>query len=155
MNDTIIGGAVAAVIGALAYVVVGLWQERRREKAQRLQIVDALIVETQENLAIYETVVNTEIWWFALYRLEAYNSYKGQLFFLPKQVQTKLIAAAMGMDSFNVLIRGYRSKEAFKRNPDNVTMQPVPELIEELEFVRKQLLNWKEKHTGFLGFFRR
>src|SRR4030042_1752736 len=78
MNDAIIGGAIAAVIGLVGGFVTGIiasvWQERRREKAQRLAIVDALIVETAENLITCKDFETLDLWWTRSFKqLESVN----------------------------------------------------------------------------------
>lgn len=155
MTAAIIGGAIAAVIGAVFYFVAGLWQERRHEKARRLTIVDSLSVETLENLVICKSPEIRTIWWTASYKLEAYRAYKGELLFLSEDVIGHLIAAAFMMEGHNVGIQTYLSRIG---SGENVGGQPLPlpqELIEHLEFVDQELRKWAEKHTGFLGNFRR
>lgn len=147
MSDAVIGGAIAAVIGAVGYAIVGLCLEHRREKAQKLAIVDALIIETVENLAICQASDIREFWWRAPHKLEAYQSYKGQLRFLPKEVLVELIAATINMNGRNIDIQTYLSRVAFGQPADAKPILPSQDLIEQLKFVHEELKKWKEKHT--------
>lgn len=154
MNEAIIGGAIAAVIGAVGYATVGLWLERRREKARRLTIVDSLRVEILENLVICKSPEIRTAWWTASYKLEAYHAYKGELLFLSEDVIGHLITAAFMMQGQNASIQMRLSGIGSEKD---VLGQPLPlwqELIEHLEFVDQALQNRTEKHTGFLSIFR-
>jgi len=147
MNDAIIGGAIAAVMGAVGYAIVGLFLERRREKAQKLTIVDALIIETAENLTICTSPKIREMWWLAPFKLEAYQTYKGQIFFLSEKVRLQLVAAVLVMEGCNVIIQTRLSREGFGQ-PVDEKPTPIPEyLIKQLEFVNEELRKWRGKHT--------
>lgn len=152
MIDTLIGGAIAAVIGAVGYAITDFWVERRREKAQQLTIVNALIVETEENLIICKDHTTREMRWLSSYKLEAYGTYKGQLFFLPIVVPTHLIVAANEMEETNTSIQLYLARKA-SGQPVVEKAVPDPEyLIEHLEIVSKGLRTWKAEHTRSLVF---
>jgi len=147
MIGTIIGGAIAALIGAVGYAIIGLWLEHRREKAKQLAIVNALIVETAENLMVCKSPRIREMWWLSPFRLEAYHAYKGQLSFLPKKVCTQLVAAAIVMGGENVVIQMHQSREVRIEALDR-TPKPIPDyLIKQLEFVNKELRKWRAEHT--------
>ena len=146
MDDAIIGGAIAAVLGALCYAIVALLLEHRREKAKQLAIVDALIIETEENLTICKSSDIREFWWEAQHQLEAYQSYKGQLWFLPKDVLDELIAATINMRGRDIGIQAYLSRVACDQPTDAKPILPSQALIEGLEFVHEDLQKWKEKH---------
>jgi hypothetical protein len=147
MIDAIIGGAIAAVIGAVCYAIVALLLEHRREKAKQLAIVEALIIETAENLVTCKNTATSELWWLASFQLDAYHAYKGQFFFLPEEVSIQLAAAVHCMEGLDIIIRAYQSREAFKRHVSKETMPPAPLLIEQLEFVNNALRKWRWKHT--------
>ena len=147
MSDAIIGGAIAAVIGGVCYAIVGLWLEHRREKARQLAIVDALIIETEENLTICQSSDIREFWWMAQYQLEAYQSYKGQLWFLPKNVLDELVAATINMRGLNIDIQACLSRLVGGQPAEEKPILPSQELIKELKFVHEDLQKWKEKHT--------
>lgn len=147
MTDVIIGGAIAAVIGAVGYAIVGLWLEHRREKAQRLTIVEALLTETVENLTICGSPKMRKMWWLSPFKLEAYHAYKGQILFLPRAILTQLIAAALVMEGENVVIQIHQSREVYIEALDR-TPKPIPEyLTKQLEFVKDELIKWREEHT--------
>jgi len=147
MTSAIIGGAIAAVIGAVGYAIVGLYLEHRRGKAQKLAIVEALIIETAENLVTLKNTTTSELWWVASFVLDAYHAYKGQFFFLPEAVSIELAAAVGNMRGLNVIIEDYRSRVGFRRTPSKKTMPPAKELIEQLEFVNDELRKWRWEHT--------
>lgn len=147
MNDALIGGAIAAVIGAAGYAIVGLLLERRREKARQLAIVDALIIETAENLTICTTPVARKIWWWAPFKLEAYHAYKGQFFFLPQKVVIKLVEAVFAMEGANIGMQIHVSKVDYKQLVREKPLPPAPELIKQLKFVNKELQKWRAEHT--------
>ena len=151
MSEAIIGGAIAAVIGALCYAGVGLLQELRRERNQQLTIVDSLIIETEENLAFCETTATSHMWWMTPFKVEAYQVYKSQISFLSEEVRIKLVSAKVCMEGLNIIIQAYQSKEAFKSNARKEIMPPLPELIKQLEFVLKELREWRAEHTRSLS----
>jgi hypothetical protein len=147
MTAAIIGGAIAAVIGAVAYAIVGLWQERRHEKAQRLTIVEALLTETVENLTICGSPKMRKMWWLSPFKLEAYHAYKGQILFLPRAILTQLIAAAFVMERENVVIQMHQSRQVYVEGVDRKP-KPIPEyLTKQLEFVKDELIKWRKEHT--------
>ena len=155
MTDAIIGGAIAAAIGAVCYAGVGLWLEHRREKVQRLTIVDTLLAEIVENLTICQSPKIREMWWLAPFKIDAYRAYKGRLFFLPRAPLTKLIASVIILEGCNIMIQTRQSRESFVQPVDDKP-EPIAEyLIKDLEFVKDELLKWKRKHTGFLSIFHR
>jgi hypothetical protein len=147
MTDAMIGGAIAAVIGAVGYAIVGLWLEHRREKAQRLTIVEALLTETVENLTICGSPKMRKMWWLSPFKLEAYHAYKGQILFLPRAILTQLIAAALVMEGENVVIQIHQSREVHIEALDR-TPKPIPEyLTKQLEFVKDELIKWRKQKT--------
>lgn len=147
MIDTIIGGAIAALMGIVGYIIAGLLLEDRREKAQKLTIVNALIIETAENLTISTNPAAREMWWFAPYKLEAYHAYKGQLFFLSEDVRAHLADAVFIMDGCNIGIQVHQLRVAYGQAIVEETVPPYAPLIEHLEFVDKELRKWREEHT--------
>ena len=152
MNEAIIGGAIAAVIGTLAYGGVALWQERRRERAQQLAIVEALIIETAENLVTLKNTTTSELWWLASFVLDAYHTYKGQFFFLPEAVSIQLASAVGNMRGLNVIIEDYRLRVGLGRTAGKKGMPPAKELIEQLEFMNNELRKWRWENTLSLRF---
>jgi hypothetical protein len=146
MSDALIGGAIAAVIGALAYGGVALCQERGREKARRLAIVEALLTEAVENLTICGSPKMREMWWLSPFKLDAYHAYKGQILFLPRAILTHLIAAALLMEGENVVIQIQQSREVYVEALDRIP-KPIPDyLTKQLEFVKDELTKWREEH---------
>jgi hypothetical protein len=147
MTDAIIGGAIAAVLGAVGGAITGLLLERRREKAQRLTIVDALITETNENLKSCKTIGEGQLWWAITFKLKAYDAYKGQLFFLPKDVRVKLADAVFVLEQKNTICQIMQQAASFGQNFETKPMPTAHELIEHLEFVDKELRKWRKEHT--------
>ena len=147
MTNAIIGGAIAAVIGAVGYAIVGLWQERRREKNQKLAIVDALIIETSENLVICNDFEEHELWWTTSFKLEVYDAYKGHLFFLPEDVRVRLVNTALTMKDWNTTTQVLQQEAVFGQNFSVEPMSTPKELIEQLEYANKELRKWRVEHT--------
>jgi hypothetical protein len=146
MFDPIIGGAVSAAIGALAYAGTALLIEQRHDKAKRLLIVDELIAETQENLVIAKSPSAREMWWMVPYKLEAYHAYKGQLFFLPEKVRTKLADIAFIVEGVNTGIRVHQLRAAFGQPVIEKRVETPSYLIEWLNFCDSELRSWQQKH---------
>jgi len=147
MTAAIIGGAIAAVIGAVCYVIASLWLERRRKEAEKLTIVDALIAETLENLLICDPPGIPGMQCATLYKLETYRAHKGQLLFLPEDVITRLIAAAFIMEDCNTGIQTFLSQVAYGRATEPLPVPRPRELTEHLEFVDQELRKWRKEHT--------
>jgi len=147
MTGAIIGGAIAAVIGVVSGAIISLLLEHRREKVQRLAIVDALIIETEENLTICKSSDIREFWWRAPHKLEAYQSYKGQLWFLPEDVLAELIDATLNMKGRNIDIQTYLSRVVFEQPADAKPVLPSQDLIEQLKFVHEDLQKWRDEHS--------
>ena len=147
MTDTIIGGAIAAVIGAACYAIIGLLQEHRREKVQRLAIVDTLIAEIEWNLKICKSPVGREMWWFESYKLEAYHAYKGQLFFLHEDVRSRLGHALRTLEGINIGSQTHLSQVGFGKQVVAKPIQIPKELIKDLEFAKEELQKWRDEHT--------
>ena len=154
MSDAIIGGAIAAVLGAAGGAITGLLLEHHREKVRQLAIVNALIIETEENLTICKSSDIREFWWRAPHKLEAYQSYKGQLSFLPEDVLAELIDATLNMKGRNIEIQTYLSRLAFGQPADAKPVLPSQDLIEQLKFVHEDLQKWRAENTGFVAELR-
>jgi len=150
MTNAIIGGAIAAVMGA----VTALCIERYREKARQLAIVEALIIETAENLTICKTPITRKMWWWAPYKLGAYHAYKGQFFFLSEEVRIQLTAAAFTMEGANTGMQIHVSRVPYTRLVKEKPLPLAPQLIEQLEFVNEELRKWRWKHRGFVARLR-
>ena len=146
MIDTVIGGAVAAVIGALTGFGTASWLERRRYKAQRMLIVDELIAETEQNLVICKSPTARKMWWMVIYKLDAYQAYKGQLFFLPKEVRDNLTAVAFILEGCNTGIRVHQLRAAFGQPVIEQPIESPNQLIAQLEFCNKELQKWRKEH---------
>lgn len=146
MSDAIIGGAIAAAVGAVCYAIVGLWLEHRREESQQLKIVSALIVETVENLITWRGSEKRELWWTSLFKLEAYDAYKSELFFLHEDVRLNLADAVFRMRDSNTIGQIIQQAAAFGHDL-NVGSMPTPLTVKQLEFVNKELQKWRAKHT--------
>ena len=154
MIGTIIGGAIAAVIGAVGYAIIGLSLEHRREKAKQLAIVDALITETADNMTLYKTPPARECWWLSEYRLEAYCAYKSQMFFLPEDVRMKLVPLTFFMEGCNISIQMRRSQATFGPPIGEEPIPPPPQLYEQLKSVNEELRKWRWEHRGFCARLR-
>jgi hypothetical protein len=146
MFDLIIGGAVSAVIGALAYAGTAFLIEQRRDKARRLLIVGELIAETQENLVIAKSPLARKMWWMVPYKLEAYHAYKGQLSFLPEKVRTKLADIAFIVEGVNTGIRVHQLRVASGQPVIEKRIETPSYLIECLNFCDNKLRSWQRKH---------
>lgn len=147
MIDTLIGGAIAAVTGALAGFSTALWLERRRDKAKRMLIVDELIAETEQNLVICKSPTAREMWWMVPYKLDAYQTYKGQLFFLPREIRANLAAAAFILEGANTGIRVHQLRAAYGQPVIEKPIESPKELITHLEFCNKELQKWRKEHS--------
>ena len=146
---------IAALLGVIGGATAGLLLECRREKTKKLAIVDALIIETAENLTLYKTPAARECWWLSEYRLDAYLAYKSQIFFLPEDVRMKLVRPTFFMEGCNKSIQMYRAQATSGPPIGKEPIPPPPQLFEQLESVNEELRKWRAEHTGFLGFFRR
>ena len=155
MNDAIIGGAIAAVLGIAGGAITSFCLERRREKVQRLAIVDALTAEIEWNLKICKSPAGRDMWWFESYKMEAYHAHKGQLSFLHEDVRSRLRHAVRTLEGINVGARTHLSQVGFGKPVVEKPIQIPKELIKDLEFVDKELRKCAEKHTGFLSIFHR
>jgi hypothetical protein len=150
MNDAIIGGAIAAVIGVVGYAIVGLWLECYHEKNHQRTIVYELINETVENLTICANAERRKKPWLTPYRLDAWHAYKGQLFFLPEDVIARLASSAFAMQVFNTIIQAFQSKASIVQLFDEEPSLSSEYLIEQLEFVDKGLRKWRREHIRFV-----
>lgn len=148
MINTLIGGAIAAVMGALAGFSTSFWMDRRREKAKRNLIVDELIAEVEENLVISKSPVAREMWWMVSYKLNAYQAYKGQLFFLPKEIRTNLAAAAFTLEGTNTGITTHRLRAAFGQPVIEMPIETPEELLNQLEFCKRELIKWRKERSA-------
>jgi len=147
MNDAIIGGAIAAVLGIVGGAITSLCLEHRREKAKRRAIVDALIIETEENLRICKSSDILKFWWKTQYQIEAYQSYKGQLWFLHKETLDELIFVTINMRSLNRDIQARLSRLAGVQLIEETPILPAQDLIEGLQLIHEDLQQWKQKHA--------
>lgn len=147
MIGALIGGAIAAVIGAAGYAIVGLWLELRREKAQRLTMVDALITEIEENLKKCKSPAIRKMWWFAPYKFEAYHAYKSRLFFLSEDVRGRLAHVVVTLEGVNIGIQMHLSRAGSGKQAVSKPLQIPEGLIKDLEFVKEELRKWRGKHT--------
>lgn len=147
MSAAIIGGAIAGVLGAAGGAITGLLLEHHREKVRQLAIVNALIIETAENLTICTSPKAREMWWWAPFKLEAYHAYKGQFLFLPKKVRIQLISTAFLMEGVNIGMQIHVSKVDYGQLVKEKPLPPAPELIKELKFVNKELHKWRTENT--------
>lgn len=150
MTDTIIGGAIAAVLGAAGYAIIGIWQEHRREKARRLAIVDALIADIVENLSKCMSPATRQMWWLAPYKLEAYHAHKGQLQFLREDVRVRLVRLAIILEGANIAIHVHLSRIGFGQKVNEEPVQVPEELIADLESANKELRRWRAEHSRSL-----
>lgn len=135
------------MIGAVGYVIAILLLERRHEKAQQLTIVDALIIETAENLTICEDPTARKMWPMTPYKLEAYHAYKGQILFLPVDVRMKLAAAVFHMEGGNIAVQMQQLYVVFGPTISEKSMPPPEQLIDALKSANNELQKWREKHT--------
>jgi uncharacterized membrane protein YbaN (DUF454 family) len=152
MNDAIIGGVIAAAAGAVFGIVTSLCLERRREKAKRLTVVEAILTETVENLKICKSPKMRKKWWLSSFKLEAYHAYKGQILFLPLEVVRQLVAAAIALEAENVVVQMHQSRHIHVEGLDRKSKSLPEDLTKQLEFVKDELIKWRAKNTLSLVF---
>jgi len=150
MPDAIIGGAIAAVLGAAGGAITGLLLERRHEKARKLAIIEALLTEIQWNLTMCKNPTTLEMWWFAPYKLEAYHAYKGQLLFLSEEVRSRLARAVLTLEGVNTAIQMHLSQVGSGQKVVEKPLKIPKELIKDLESANEELQKWRNEHTRSL-----
>ncbi len=145
MIETIIGGAIAAVIGAISGLTIAVLMEWRHDRARRFLIVDELIAETQANLVIAKHPVARSMWWMVPYKLETYQAYKGQIFFLPKDIRVNLAALAFLLEGVNTGIRVHQLRAAFGQPVIEKPIETPADILDKMGFCDRELRNWRKQ----------
>jgi len=146
----IIGGAIAAVIGALAGVGTSLLLNCLNEKKEQTLIVNDLLAETEANLKICHDPASAKMWWMVKFKTQAYDSYKGKITFLPEKVRNTLSDIVHTVEGVNTEIEVQRW-----RHGSGVAMphefRPIkhPDYLEQwLTSCRDELQNWQKQHSS-------
>jgi len=145
MINTLIGGAISAVFGALSYAAVAWLVELRRGKINQQHIVNDLIVEIRQNLMIQQNPSSQKMWWMVPYKLEAYRAHKGQVVFLPREFCNRLMAIAFHIEGINTAIRVHQLGVAFGQSFPEESIEANEELIQQMEFCVQELQKWQEQ----------
>jgi hypothetical protein len=146
----IIGGAIAAVIGALAGVGTSLLLNCLNEKKEQALIVNDLLAETEANLKICRDPASAKMWWMVKFKTQAYDSYKGKITFLPEKVRNTLSDIVHTVEGVNTEIEVQRW-----RHGSGVAMpqefRPIkhPDYLEQwLILCRDELQKWQKQHSS-------
>ena len=150
MIDAIIGGAIAAVIGALAGVGTSLLLNYLNEKKEQALIVNDLLVEIEVNLKICHSPASAKMWWMVLFKIEVYNSYKGRITFLPEEVRKTLSDIVHTVEGINtaIQVQRWRSGSGVAKPQEYRPIKHPDYLEQQLTFCRNELQNWQKQHTS-------
>jgi len=148
--DTIIGGAIAAVIGALTGLGVSLFLNYQNKKKEQALIVNDLLVEMEANLKICRDPASAKMWWMVLFKTEAYNSYRGKITFLPEKVRNTLSEVVHLVEGVNTAIEVQRWRFGSGiAEPQEFRPIKHPDYLEQwLTFCRDELQNWQKQHAS-------
>ena len=150
MVGEIIGGAIAAVIGALAGVGTSLLLNCLNEKKEQALIVNDLLAETEANLKICHDPISAEMWWMVKFKTQAYDSYKGKITFLPEKLRNTLSDIVHKVEGVNTAIEVllWRSGSGVAK-PQEYRSIKHPDYFEQwLTFCRDELQNWQKQHAS-------
>ncbi|MFC1908407.1 hypothetical protein ACFLXD_00805 [Chloroflexota bacterium] len=145
--EAIIGGAIAAVIGAGAGLAATLWLTYRNKKSEQTLIVFELLIEVKENLTICLDPAIRELWWSVKYKTLAYDKYKGKIDFLPQDVRDTLAVVAYLVEPVNSSVDVHRLMSALQTHYDSTAFKPIPTfkpLEKSLVFLKNELMKWQE-----------
>ena len=150
MIDTIIGGAIAAVIGALAGVGTSLLLNYLNEKKEQALIVNDLLVEIEANLKICHDPASAKMWWMVKFKTQAYDSYKGRITFLPEKVRNTLSEVVHTVEGVNTEIEVQRWRHGSGvAKPHEFRPIKHPDYLEQwLTFCRDELQKWQKQHAS-------
>jgi hypothetical protein len=146
----IIGGAIAAVIGALAGVGTSLLLNCLNEKKEQALIVNDLLAETEANLKICHDPISAEMWWMVKFKTQAYDSYKGKITFLPEKLRNTLSDIVHKVEGVNTAIEVllWRSGSGVAK-PQEYRSIKHPDYLEQwLTFCRDELQKWQKQHSS-------
>lgn len=150
MINTIIGGAIAAVIGALAGFGTSLLLNYLNNKKEQALIVNDLLVEIEANLKICHDPASYKMWWMVKFKTEAYNSYKGRITFLSEEVRKTLSEIAHTVEGVNTAIEVqlWRSGSGIAE-PHEFRPIKHPDYLEQwLIFCRDELQKWQKQRPS-------
>ena len=156
MVDTIIGGAIAAVIGALTGLGVSLFLNYQNKKKEQALIVNDLLVEMEANLKICRDPASAKMWWMVLFKTEAYNSYKGKITFLPGEVRNALSEIVHMVEGVNTAIevQNWRSGCGIAEPQEFRPIEHPDYLKQWLTSCRDELQNWRKQRSSKRTFWR-
>lgn len=148
--DTIVGGAIAAVIGALAGLGTSLLLNYLNKKKERALIVNDLLVEIEANLKICHDPASAKMWWMVKFKTEAYNSYKGKITFLPEEVRSTLRDIVHTVEGVNTAIEVQRLRSGSGvAEPQEFRPIKHPAYLEQwLISCRDELKKWQKQHAS-------
>lgn len=148
MSEVIVGGAIAAVIGAAAGLAASFLLTYLKNKKEQTIIVSEPIVEVKENLVICTDPSIRKLWWTVKYKTDAYNKHKGEIGFLPEAIRTELANIAYLVEPINSSVDVHRLQSAFKTHTSPLAFRPQPKfepLEKSLIFCRDGLESWPKK----------
>jgi hypothetical protein len=150
MINTIIGGAIAAVIGALAGLGASLWLNCLSRKKERAMMVNDLLVDIEANLKICHDPASSDMWWMVKFKTQAYDSYKGRILFLPGEVRNTLSEVVHTMEGVNTAIQVqlWRSGSGVAKPHEFRPIKHPDYLEQQLTFCRDELQKWQKQHTS-------
>ena len=148
--DTIVGGAIAAVIGALAGLGTSLLLNYLTKKKERALIVDDLLAEIEANLKICHDPASAKMWWMVPFKIEAYNSYKGRITFLPEEVRKTLSDIVHTVEGVNTAIKVqlWRSGSGVAKPSEFLPIKHPDYLEQWLISCRDELQKWQKQHAS-------
>ncbi len=148
--DTIVGGAIAAVIGALAGLGTSLLLNYLNKKKERALVVNDLLVEIEANLKICSDPASAKMWWMVPFKIEAYNSYKGKITFLPEEVRKTLGDIVHTVEGINTAIQVqlWRSGSGVAEPHEFRPIKHPDYLEQQLTFCRDELQKWQKQHVS-------
>lgn len=143
MIGTIIGGVIVAVIGVLLLNYLN-------EKKEQALIVSDLLVEVEANLKICCNPADAKMWWMVKFKTEAYNSYKGKITFLSKEVRNTLSEVVHLVEGVNTAIEVQRQRSGSGiAEPHEYRPIKYPDYLEQwLTFCRNELQKWQKQHAS-------
>jgi len=146
----IIGGAIAAVIGALAGVGTSLLLNCLNEKKEQALIVNDLLAETEANLKICHEPASAKMWWMVKFKTQAYNNYKGKITFLPEEVRHTLSDIVYTVEGVNTAIEVqlWRSGSGTAQPHEFLPIRHPDYLEQWLISCRDELQKWQKQHSS-------
>jgi hypothetical protein len=148
--ETIIGGAIAGIIG-LSIVFI---QKYLNEKREQSIIVRELLTEVKENIRINTDPAIRTLWWTVKYKTEVYNKHKGKLGFLSEEIRNHLAEIAYLVEPINSSVDVHRLSSALKTHGSPSAFLPIPAfppLQTSLQLCQGELERWQIKHGSKIG----